>query len=56
MSIRYKFFGAFSVLIVLAMGIAFFGNRAVSSAGGLVVRLYEGQRWALTTHAQLTLH
>lgn len=42
MSIRYKFFGAFSVLIVLAMGIAFFGNRAVSSAGGLVVRLYDG--------------
>lgn len=42
MSIRYKFFGAFSVLIVLAMGIAFFGTRAVSSAGGLVVRLYDG--------------
>lgn len=42
MSIRYKFFGAFSVLIALAVGIAFYGNRAVSNAGGLVVRLYDG--------------
>lgn len=42
MSIRYKFFGAFSVLIALALGLAFYSNRAVSNAGGLVVRLYDG--------------
>jgi diguanylate cyclase (GGDEF)-like protein len=42
MSIRYKFFGAFSVLIVLACGLTFYGNRAVSNSGSLVVRLYDG--------------
>src|SRR5258707_6554818 len=42
MSIRYKFFGAFSVIIALACGLAFYGNRAVSNSGSLVVRLYDG--------------
>jgi diguanylate cyclase (GGDEF)-like protein len=42
MSIRYKFFGAFSVLIALACGLTFYGNRAVSNSGSLVVRLYDG--------------
>lgn len=42
MSIRYKFFAAFSVLIALALGITFYSNRAISNASGLVVRLYDG--------------
>src|SRR5882724_285308 len=42
MSIRYKFFGAFSVLIAMACGVAFYGYRAVSNSGSLVVRLYDG--------------
>jgi methyl-accepting chemotaxis protein len=42
MSIRYKMFGAFSIVIMLACGIAFFGIRGISGAGDLVVRLYDG--------------
>ena len=42
MSIRYKILGAFSVLILLACGIAFYGVRAVGNSGDLVVRLYDG--------------
>src|ERR1700751_4288251 len=42
MSIRYKIFGAFSVLIMLACGLAFYGIRGISDSGGLVVRLYDG--------------
>lgn len=42
MSIRYKIFGAFSVVVLLACGIAFYGIHAIGSSGDLVVRLYDG--------------
>ena len=42
MSIRYKIFGAFSVVIALACGLAFYGIRGISTSGDLVVRLYDG--------------
>ena len=42
MSIRYKIFGAFSVVILLACGLAFYGIRGISNSGDLVVRLYDG--------------
>ena len=42
MSIRYKIFGAFSLIILLACGIAFYGIRGISDTGDLVVRLYDG--------------
>src|SRR3954454_2104476 len=42
MSIRYKIFGVFSIVIVLACGLAFYGIRGISSSGELVVRLYDG--------------
>jgi diguanylate cyclase (GGDEF)-like protein len=41
-SIRYKFFGAFSILIVLAVGLAGYGFRGISTTGDLVVHLYDG--------------
>ena len=42
MSIRYKIFGAFSVVILLACGLAFYGIKGISNSGDLVVRLYDG--------------
>jgi methyl-accepting chemotaxis protein len=42
MSIRYKIFGAFSVVVLLACGLAYFGIRGISGTGDLVVRLYDG--------------
>ena len=42
MSIRYKIFGAFILVIALACGLAFYGMRGISSSGDLVVRLYDG--------------
>ena len=42
MSIRYKIFGAFSVVILLACGLAFYGIQGISTAGDQVVRLYDG--------------
>src|SRR5437588_13114514 len=42
MSIRYKFFCAFSVVIALACGLAFYGMRGITTSGDLVVRLYDG--------------
>jgi len=42
MSIRYKIFGAFSIVIMLACGLAFYGIRGISDSGDLVVRLYDG--------------
>ena len=42
MSIRYKIFSAFIILIVLACGLAFYGIRGISNSGDLVVRLYDG--------------
>jgi methyl-accepting chemotaxis protein len=51
MSIRYKFFGAFSIVIALACGLAFYGIRGISTAGDLVVRLYDGPLMAIN-HAR----
>jgi diguanylate cyclase (GGDEF)-like protein len=42
MSIRYKFFGAFSIVVILAIGLASYGFRAISTTGDLVVQLYDG--------------
>jgi len=42
MSIRYKIFGAFSVVVLLACGLAYFGIRSISDTGDLAVRLYDG--------------
>lgn len=42
MSFRYKFFAAFSIVVALACGLAFYGIRGMSTAGDLVVRLYDG--------------
>ena len=42
MSIRYKIFGAFILVIALACGLAFYGMRGISSSGDLVVQLYDG--------------
>src|SRR5882762_4011119 len=42
MSIRYKFFLAFSVLVVLACSVAFSGFRGIAGSGDLAVRLYDG--------------
>ncbi len=51
MSIRIKFFGAFSVLIALACTLAAFGIRGVSESGDRVVRLYDGPLMAIN-HAR----
>src|SRR5258707_15591380 len=51
MSIRYKLFCAFSVVIALACGIAFYGIRGISTSGDLVVRLYDGPLMAIN-HAR----
>jgi methyl-accepting chemotaxis protein len=51
MSIRYKMFCAFSVVIALACGLAFYGVRGISSSGDLVVRLYDGPLMAIN-HAR----
>ena len=51
MSIRYKLFGAFSVMIALACGLAFYGIRCISTSGDLVVRLYDGPLMAIN-HAR----
>jgi methyl-accepting chemotaxis protein len=57
MSIRYKFFCAFSVVIALACGLAFYGMRGISTSGDLVVRLYDGPlmgiNHARSAHASL---
>jgi methyl-accepting chemotaxis protein len=57
MSIRYKIFGVFSILIVLACGLAFYGIRGISNSGDLVVRLYDGPlmgiNHARSAHASL---
>jgi methyl-accepting chemotaxis protein len=51
MSIRYKFFCAFSIVIALAGGLAFYGMRSIASSGDLVVRLYDGPLMAIN-HAR----
>jgi signal transduction histidine kinase/ActR/RegA family two-component response regulator len=51
MSIRIKFFCAFSVLVALASVIAIFGFRGVSDSGEHVVQLYDGPLLAIN-HAR----
>src|SRR4030095_14150760 len=49
--------GAFSVVIMLACGLAFYGIRGISDSGDLVVRLYDGPlmgiNHARSAHASL---
>jgi methyl-accepting chemotaxis protein len=42
MSIRYKLFGIFCIVISLTCGLAVYGIKGISSSGDLVVRLYDG--------------
>src|ERR1700686_142163 len=51
MSIRYKLLVAFSIVLALAAGVAFFGVRAISDAGALVVRLYD-EPFMAVSHAR----
>jgi diguanylate cyclase (GGDEF)-like protein len=57
MSIRYKFFGAFSIVVALACGLAFYGIGSITTAGDLVVRLYDGPlmgiSYARSAHAEV---
>ena len=57
MSIRYKFFFAFSLLAALACSLAFLGYREIAASGDLVVRLYDGPlmgiNHARSAHAKL---
>ena len=57
MSIRYKLFCIFSVVIALACGLAFFGIRGITTSGDLVVQLYDrplmGINHARAAHASL---
>ena len=54
MSIRYKLLAAFSVVVFLAAGVAFYGTRVVSAASSLVVSLYDGPLMAVS-YTHLTL-
>ncbi|MGA8903136.1 methyl-accepting chemotaxis protein [Bradyrhizobium sp.] len=58
MSIRYKLFGVFCIVITLACGLAFYGIRGISSSGDLVVRLYDGPlmgiNYARSAHAAMS--
>jgi methyl-accepting chemotaxis protein len=51
MPIRFKLFLAFSVVLVLATGVAAYGIQAISEAGDLVVRLYD-QPFMAVSHAR----
>lgn len=51
MPIRYKLLLAFSVVLALAAGVAIYGISAISQAGSLVVRLYDGSFMA-TSYAR----
>jgi methyl-accepting chemotaxis protein len=42
MSIRYKIFAVFSVVIALTGVLAFYGMRGISTTGDIVMRLYDG--------------
>jgi diguanylate cyclase (GGDEF)-like protein len=57
MSIRYKFFLAFSILAALACFLAFFGLRGIATSGDLVGRLYDGPLLGIdharSAHAEL---
>ncbi|MBV8839197.1 MAG: methyl-accepting chemotaxis protein, partial [Alphaproteobacteria bacterium] len=51
MSIRYKLFLGFSVVLVLAAVVAFYGIRGITEAGNLVVQLYD-QSFMATSSAR----
>jgi len=51
MSIRFKLFFAFSVVLALATGVAAYGIHAISDVGNLVVRLYD-QPFMAVSHAR----
>ena len=51
MSIRYKLLIAFSVIVLLATGVAIYGMHVVSNSSTLVVRLYDGPTMAVS-HAR----
>jgi methyl-accepting chemotaxis protein len=57
MSIRYKIFAVFSVVIALAGVLAFHGMRGISATGEIVMRLYDGPlmgiNHARSAHASL---
>ena len=57
MSIRYKLFGIVCIVISLTCGLAFYGIRAISSSGDMVVRLYDGPlmgiNYARSAHATM---
>jgi len=57
MSIRYKLFGIFCIVISLTCGLAFFGIRGISTSGDLVVHLYDGPlmgiNYARSAHAAM---
>jgi methyl-accepting chemotaxis protein len=57
MSVRYKLFGIFCIVISLTCGLAFFGIRGISSSGDMVVRLYDGPlmgiNYARSAHAAM---
>ena len=42
MSIRYKIFAVFSIVIALTGVLAFYGMRGISTTGDIVMRLYDG--------------
>jgi methyl-accepting chemotaxis protein len=50
-SIRLKLFSAFSVVVALAVGATYYGIRATSEAGGLVVQLYD-EPFMAVSHAR----
>jgi methyl-accepting chemotaxis protein len=51
MSIHLKLFLAFSVVVALAVGATYYGIRATSQAGGLVVQLYD-EPFMAVSHAR----
>src|SRR4051794_14984527 len=51
MSIRYKLILGFSVVLVLAAGVALYSIRAITEAGNLVVKLYD-QSFMATSSAR----
>src|SRR5215216_568249 len=51
MSIRYKLFLGFSVVLILAAAVALYGIRAITDAGNLVVQLYD-QSFMATSSAR----
>jgi len=58
MSIRYKLFGIFCIVIGLTCGLAFYGIRGIAASGDMVVRLYDGPlmgiNYARSAHAQMS--